>query len=172
MYSVRKSVFETNSSSTHSLTIDRRPLYNLNDSEIEKDERIPYDESIVLGEKNSSCFINYTDSVKITGFRDKLECLIAFLICYYEDKIEYYDFDNLYPKFLKSCHFIWICELLKDKYNINLSLREFRDSGVQMEDDLFYELQLPMFYPDDFKSKIDEIITNPEYVLEYINDTW
>ena len=29
-----------------------------------------------------------------------------------------------------------------------------------------------MFYPDDFKSKIDEIITNPEYVLEYINDTW
>ena len=41
MYSVRKSVFETNSSSTHSLTIDRRPLYNLNDFEIEKDERIP-----------------------------------------------------------------------------------------------------------------------------------
>ena len=62
---------------------------------------------------------------------------MAFLICYYEDKIEFWNNDILYEKFMQSCHYLWICELLKEKFDIELTLREFRYSGVSMEDDFF-----------------------------------
>ena len=75
-------------------------------------------------------------------------------------------------QFEKSCHYLWICELLKEKYNIDLSLREFRYSGVSMEDDFFESMQLPLFYPIDFKEKVDNILSNPDIVLEYTCESW
>lgn len=166
MYSIRRNVFETNSSSTHSLSICR-PYSDEN-----FDERIHMGESILLGEIDNSDFLNCYETTRFSGFRDKLHCLLAFLICYYEDKVEYWNSENLQAQFEKSCHYLWICELLKEKYNINLSLREFRYSGVSMEDDFFESMQLPLFYPIDFKEKVDNILSNPDIVLEYVCESW
>ena len=73
----------------------------------------------------------------------------------------------MHVHFLKSSHYLWICELLKEKYDIELSLTDFRQSGVYLEDDVFETLQLPLFYPNEFKERVDEILTNPDIVLEY-----
>ena len=166
MISIRRNVFETNSSSTHSLSICNVAYYE------KVDDFIPKGESILLGESGSSDFLMCSETTRYSGFRDKLTCLLAFLICYYEDKIEYWNNDVLYEKFLQSCHYLWICELLKEKYDIEISLRDFRYSGVSMEDDFFDTMQLPLFYPVEFKNRVDEILTNSDIILEYICETY
>ena len=125
-----------------------------------------------MGERDGSDFLNCTETTRYSGFRDKLHCLLAFLICYYEDKVEYWNSETLQLQFEKSCHYLWICELLKEKYDIKLSLREFRYSGVSMEDDFFESMQLPLFYPTDFKERVDTILSNSDIVLEYTCETW
>ena len=166
MYSIRRNIFETNSSSTHSLSI----CSSYSNENI--DEVIHKGESILIGEEDNSDFLKCYETSRFSGFRDKLHCLLAFLICHYEDKIEYWNTENLQAQFEKSCHYLWICELLKEKYNIDLSLREFRYSGVSMEDDFFESMQLPLFYPSDFKEKVDNILSNPGIVLEYVCESW
>lgn len=166
MVSVRRNVFETNSSSTHSLSICN------SFSEGHIDDTIPKGESIILGEYLDSDFLKCYETAKFSGFRDKLHCLLAFLICYYEDKVEYWNNENLQEQFEKSCHYLWICELLKDKYDIEISLRDFNYSGVSMEDDFFENMQLPLFYPSDYKDRIEEILTNSDIVLEYTCENW
>ena len=166
MKSIRRNVFETNSSSTHSLSITNIAYYE------KVEDVIPKDEPLYLGESDNSDFLNCYETTRFSGFRDKLHCLLAFLICHYEDKVEYWNSENLQSQFEKSCHYLWICELLKEKYNIDLSLREFRYSGVSMEDDFFESMQLPLFYPSDFKEKVDNILSNPDIVLEYVCESW
>ena len=90
----------------------------------------------------------------------------------YEDKIEFWNNDILYEKFMQSCHYLWICELLKEKFDIELTLREFRYSGVSMEDDFFESMELRLFYPVEFKKKVENILTNPDIVLEYTCESW
>jgi len=166
MRSVRMGTFETNSSSTHSLSICNS-YYNEEIVDI-----IPKGADIILGEYSGADFLDCSESTRYSGFMDKLHCFLAFLICYYEDKVEYWNSENLQEQFEKSCHYLWICELLKEKYDINLSLRDFRYSGVSMEDDLFGMLQLPIFYPSDYKERVDEILTNPDIILEYTCESW
>ena len=36
-----------------------------------------------------------------------------------------------------------------------------------LDEDIFEILQLPLFYPNEFKERVDEILTNPDIVLEY-----
>ena len=166
MKSIRRNVFETNSSSTHSLSIANIAYYE------KVDEVIPKGESLCLGEVDSSDFLLCTETTRYSGFKDKLHCLMAFLICHYEDKVEYWNNDILYEKFMQSCHYLWICELLKEKFDIELTLREFRYSGVSMEDDFFESMGLPLFYPVEFKEKVENILTNPDIVLEYTCESW
>ena len=166
MRSVRRNVFETNSSSTHSLS-----LSSVYCDEV-KEDNILNGEEILLGEPCDPDFLICSDSTRFSGFRDKLYCLLAFFICYYEDKVEYWNSENIKTQFEKSCHYIWICELLKEKYNVDISLTDFRYSGVSMEDDLFEVLQVPLFYPADFKNRVNEILTNPDIVLEYTCESW
>ena len=165
MKAVRHSVFETNSSSTHSLSIE-----NVYIDEKTEENLIPKCEKISLGRVFDSDFLICSGSTRFSGFKDKLYCLMAFLICYYEDKVEYCNFEKLHEQFLKSCHYLWICELLKEKYGIELSLSDFKQSGVyleDLEDNVFEALKLPLFYPNEFKERVDEILTNPDIVLEY-----
>ena len=166
MKSIRRNVFETNSSSTHSLSICNIAYYE------KVEDVIPKGEPLYLGEIDSSDFLLCTETTRYSGFKDKLYCLMAFLICHYEDKVEYWNNDILYEKFLQSCHYLWICELLKEKFDIELTLREFRYSGVSMEDDFFESMQLPLFYPVEFKEKVENILTNPDIVLEYVCESW
>ena len=87
MKSIRRNVFETNSSSTHSLSIANIAYYE------KVEDIIPKGEPLYLGETDSSDFLLCTETTRYSGFKDKLHCLMAFLICYYEDKIEYYSFE-------------------------------------------------------------------------------
>lgn len=166
MKSIRRNVFETNSSSTHSLSITNIAYYE------KVEDVIPKGEPLYLGETDSSDFLLCTETTRYSGFKDKLHCLMAFLICYYEDKVEFWNNDILYEKFMQSCHYLWIWELLKEKFDIELILREFRYSGVSMEDDFFESMGLPLFYPVEFKEKVENILTNPDIVLEYTCESW
>lgn len=166
MKSIRRNVFETNSSSTHSLSIANIAYYE------KVEDVIPKGEPLYLGETDSSDFLLCTETTRYSGFKDKLHCLLAFLICYYEDKVEFWNNEILYEKFMQSCHYLWICELLKEKFDIELILREFRYSGVSMEDDFFESMELPLFYPVEFKENVENILTNSDIVLEYICESW
>ncbi len=166
MKSIRRNVFETNSSSTHSLSICNIAYYE------KVEDVIPKGEPLYLGETDSSDFLLCAETTRYSGFKDKLHCLMAFLICYYEDKVEFWNNEILYEKFMQSCHYLWICELLKEKFDIELTLREFRYSGVTMEYDFFESMELPLFYPVEFKEKVENILTNPDIVLEYICESW
>ena len=83
MKSIRRNVFETNSSSTHSLSITNIAYYE------KVEDVIPKGEPLYLGETDSSDFLLCTETTRYSGFKDKLHCLMAFLICYYEDKVEF-----------------------------------------------------------------------------------
>ena len=166
MISIRRNVFETNSSSTHSLSICNPYSYE------KTEEKIYKGESILIGECETTDFLNCYDTTRFKGFRDKLHCLLAFLICYYEDKVEYWNNEKLQEQFEKSCHYLWICELLKEKFDIDLSLRDFSYSGVSTEIDVFESMQLPMFYPNDFKDRVEDILTNSDVILEYVCESW
>ena len=53
-------------------------------------------ESVYLGNTDEQNFVDYKDNVKIMGFWSKLTCIIAFIICYYEDNVEYSNLDKIY----------------------------------------------------------------------------
>ena len=125
-------------------------------------------ESVYLGNTDGQNFVGYKDNVKFSEFWSKLTCIIAFIICYYEDNVEYSNLDNLYGRFLKSCHYIWIKEWLLNEYCLYLELNPFRESGLYFRYNVFEELGLPFLYPDEFKERLEEIITSSDIVLEYI----
>ena len=74
MKSIRRNVFETNSSSTHSLSITNIAYYE------KVEDVIPKGEPLYLGETDSSDFLLCTETTRYSGFKDKLHCLMAFLI--------------------------------------------------------------------------------------------
>lgn len=127
-------------------------------------------ETVRLGNTDGGVFVSYKNNVKITGFWNKLTCIIAFLICYYEENVEYNNFDILYEKFLKSCHYIWIKEWLLEEYCLHLELNKFRESGVDLEFTVFEDLNLAFLYPEEFKERLEEIVTSSDIALEYICD--
>ena len=125
-------------------------------------------ESVYLGNTDEQNFVDYKDNVKITGFCSKLTCIIAFIICYYEDNVEYNNLDKIYDRFLKSCHYTWIKEWLLDEYCLHLELNKFKESGLFFRYNVFEELSLPFLYPDEFKQRLEEIVTSADITLEYI----
>lgn len=127
-------------------------------------------ETVRLGLVDSTTFIKYENNVKIKGFWGKLTCVIAGLICYYEDNVEFYNFDILYEKFLKSCHYLWVKEWLLDNYCIHLDLNKFRESGMTLQLTVFEDLNLAFLYPEEFKERLEEIVTSTDIVIEYISE--
>lgn len=125
-------------------------------------------ESVYLGNTEGQNFVDYKDNVTLSGFWNKLTCIIAFIACYYEDNIENCNLDNLYERFLKSCHYTWIKEWLLNEYCLHLELNKFKESGVYFRYNIFEELGLPFLYPEEFKEKLEEIVTSSDIVLEYV----
>ncbi len=127
-------------------------------------------ETVYLGEKNSGTFVAYKENEKITGFWDKLTCIVVGLISYYEDNVEFYNFDVLYDKFQKSCHYLWVKEWLLNDYCLNLELNKFRESGMALQYTVFEDLNLAFLYPEEFKERLEEIVTSSDIVIEYISE--
>ena len=127
-------------------------------------------ETVCLGNKTDTLFISCENNVKYKGFWDKLNCIIAGLICYYEDNVEFCNFDVLYEKFLKSCHYLWIKEWLLDNYCLHLDLNKFRESGMNLQLTVFEDLNLAFLYPEEFKERLEEIVTSTDIVIEYISE--
>ena len=71
-------------------------------------------------------------------------------------------------EFLKSCHYLWIKEWLLDNYCLHLDLNKFRESGMTLQLTVFEDLNLAFLYSDEFKERLEEIVTSRDIVIEYI----
>lgn len=170
MKSVRNGVFETNSSSTHSLSINKHSFLYFEEDIVSGP---PKDEEIVLGEYENYAFLSNVNSREFKGFTNKLICIIALLISFYDELDSIDDYDSLYDRFKHSCHYIWICEMLKEKCNCTLKLRFFRYSTFYIEDvRYFLESNFPIYYPKKFKESVWNILTNDNIVLDYYSEEW
>lgn len=150
---------------------NRRELIIRKEGERKKESISPSFEmyqSVYLGNTDGKFFVDYGNNVKVSGFWNKLTCIIAGLICYYEDNVEFCNFDILYEKFLKSCHYLWVKEWLLDNYCLHLDLNRFRESGMVLQFTVFEDLNLAFLYPDEFKERLEEIVTSTDITLEYI----
>lgn len=168
MKSIRRNVFETNSSSTHSLSIN-----NHNRCVDDLEYRIPKDESIVIGNEDDCAFLSNLDNKEFKDFREKLSCLLAVFIAFYDDLESVDLYAGLYEKFKHGCHYIWICEMLKEKCNCTLELRPFRYSNLYLEDiHYFVENTFPLYYPEKFKESIWDIVGDASVTMEYYSESW
>lgn len=105
MIKIRRNVFETNSSSTHSITIED----DYDDSErIFKYTKIPHNINLCIDETEFNA-----DGDNLTEWQ-KLNALIDFVIGYYDGNDYYIDADKPLFKIIKN--------IIKDKCNSNLDI--------------------------------------------------
>ena len=107
MIKIRSNMFETNSSSTHSLSIYHKE--NNNDEE----NVIPKNSTIII----EDCYNQYTD--EISSPMDKLKALIEYIANYY-DEYKYCFNKNRYLYGEEVLFFVLLKELIFNEYNSEL----------------------------------------------------
>ena len=107
MIKIRSNVFETNSSSTHSLSIYHKE--NNNDEE----NVIPKNSTIII----EDCYNPYTDEIKSP--MDKLKALIEYIANYYNE-YQYCFNKNRYLYGEEVLFFVLLKELIFNEYNSEL----------------------------------------------------
>lgn len=182
MKQVRKSVFETNSSSTHSLLISGRDEYD-------------YEISAVLeyGEYGWGFDTLVTPTTKaeylltLVQYQDSVRQEFPDFVYYPQDKslIEEYEKKNK-ERDEKICEILqnhrytrWILESLKEVSGMSHSLsieNDWYPTGYidhqSLEPDIFYKQGIYLFDMDekDFKNTVKEIVFNKSYVIYIDND--
>ena len=160
MKAIRECVFETNSSSTHSISIYKwKPT---------KESSIPL---------NSKIDINGTISAQ-TEIKDeigKLNYIIVILASIAESRS--YDSrmtekDKKFNKLINSDHFIWLKEVVKEKCNTEITYVEkynyFPYFETTYDDDRDIEeiLECNIDNEKEFKERVTEIIFDENYIIE------
>lgn len=101
--SIRRGVFETNSSSTHSLTImnDKEYKEAQESKYFDSDER-PVKEEDVLKEweENKEEFLNRNDGDEEDAFADFLECSEYYTADSYNDYLDDFGYETFYTKYI------------------------------------------------------------------------
>lgn len=155
MKTIRKSVFETNSSSTHSISI-----YKWTPT---KESHIPKNTKIKVNGKIPT-------QIEIKDEMGKLNYIIAILASI-EDHRNWkneHDFDIV----INSNHFIWLKELVKDKCNTEIIYEKTSnyhpyfettsDDSRSIEDVLDCDID----NEKEFKERVTEIIFDENYIIE------
>ena len=178
MKSIRNLVFETNSSSTHSLTIRRL-------SDDVKD--IPCNSTLNICKE-----VSFVSNQSVISEMDKLRYmvgLIALQMDYEADRdyfgTEYYSYwgqksDEGWKKYKKNIlefpWLVWLCEVIKEERNTDLvfekNVTEFPyiSEKHSFEDDYVWEVlkleKSEMYEKDKIKDLFRDLIFNPNVVLE------
>lgn len=156
MKQIRQGVFETNSSSTHSVTIS-----NAGD----KYWMPKYLPKIEFGEYG-------WEKRTYTDYTDKLSYVITMISSKYELWRGLSD-DSAKEEFLKTQHFLWLKDMVKDYCGLDLEVRFMGDYYPLGYIDHQSENTLDAFWSDnedEFKSKMKEFIFNEKYAFETDND--
>lgn len=171
MKSYRRNVFETNSSSTHSLT-----LCDSFKSDYVEDENIPYNSKVILGNLED-CFYLIEDSKtqNVVGFKKKLLFLVGVFYNFFEDKLEYWCFEKYKDSFNELVYITWIKELLLEKCNIELIINPFSYSGISFDEGaerVLDSLEISLFFEKEFKNRVWEILSNQNIYFDYYSEEY
>lgn len=155
---IRRCVFETNSSSTHSISIYKwTPTA---EKPVPENSKIEVDGSI-------------SSQTEIKDEMGKLNYIIAILASiaehrYYDDIIEKLSFEEL----IETNHFVWLKETIKEKKNTEIVYESDRtyfpyfettyDEHTGIENVLGCDVD----NEEEFKARVTEIIFTPNYVIE------
>lgn len=181
MKQTRHGVFETNSSSTHSLVILT--------SENSQDKSYYINEELVFGEygwgvdslRDPSSKAEYLlTSIQYVEEKAKEIQYVYYnenKIQYEKDKLEYYN--SIFEAILESKYTKWIFELIQEKTKSNPTLRMLQSSYYPLGY-IDHQSLSPSIFEDafdlfsmneiDFKNKVEDIIFNESYVIYIDND--
>lgn len=168
MKTIRRNVFETNSSSTHSISIYKR-------NPIKKCD-IPKDcDFEIVGE--------IVDD-RIEDELGKLKYIICLLSTVYQHKYDYEYMKELdFSEMIELNQFRWLKEIIKDKCNSNMTYKLKRSSECfpyyettydehSSPIEIFENIDCNIEDENSFKSKIAEIIFNEEYVIDDMEEEY
>lgn len=169
----RNSVFETNSSSSHSFTVcvDERVC--------NEDLNIP--KKVIIGEldKRVNIFKPYFRTIIVNDFLSKLAFLFAFSFAYVSNNtylvtshLESCEGLTSFEIFEMSSVYNWLCEVIIKRFNCELKVYPF-DYPYCLEDlcdCALYDLGLPILNESAFKDRVYEILSNTHIVLKYIEE--
>lgn len=158
MIKIRRNVFETNSSSTHSVSISFAS---------NKNNRIPQNEIInVTGKVNGSVIFNEFD---------KLQALISLIVEHYSNNHAYKsdkDWELHFNKMISSNLFQWVKELVQDHYNTEIKYYNTGNYFPYMETacDDYYSLsellECNLNDAESFKKRIATILFDDTCCIE------
>ena len=141
MIKVRKNVFETNSSSTHSITID----YNYKDNEkVFKYDKLPNNETIVITNDDVN-FQFHSNGNNITEWT-KLNAIVNYILGHYW-ALGYFYFREILQK--ENNHFTILEKIIKDKCNSILSYNIGDLLEIESMNDSTYGHSLVIFGLDE-----------------------
>ena len=158
---IRNQVFETNSSSTHSISIYKW-------TPTEEKEILLNTELVIDGQ--------IPGQTEIKDEMGKLNYIIVLLASIADSRCsEYYGSDNRSKHFnelINSNHFIWLKEIIKEKCNTNIIYHSNNnyypyfettyDEHKSIEEVLGFDVD----NETEFKSNLTEIIFNKNYIIE------
>lgn len=155
MKQIRQGVFETNSSSTHSVTI-----YNAEDKYVYP----KYLPAIEFGEYGweQNLYPDYTD---------KLSYVITMIGSKHE--LGGLSDESAKEEFLNCLHFLWLQDMVKEVCGVELAVKFLDGWNPLGYIDHQSEDTLDAFWSDEedeFKSKMKEFIFNEKYAFETDND--
>ena len=139
MIKVRKNVFETNSSSTHSITID----YNYKEK-VFKYDKLPNNETIVIANDDVNFQFNSNGNNKTEW--TKLNAIVNYILGYYW-ALGYFYFREILQK--ENNHFTILEKIIKDKCNSILSYNIGDLLEIESMNDSTYGHSLVIFGLDE-----------------------
>ena len=139
MIKVRKNVFETNSSSMHSITID----YNYKEK-VFKYDKLPNNETIVIA--NDDVNFQFNSNGNNTTEWTKLNAIVNYILGYYW-ALGYFYFREILQK--ENNHFTILEKIIKDKCNSILSYNIGDLLEIESMNDSTYGHSLVIFGLDE-----------------------
>lgn len=139
MIKIRKNVFETNSSSTHSISIN----YNYEEKSF-KHDKIPNNETIVI--TNDDVNFQFNSNGNNTTEWTKLNAIMNYILGYYWSK-GYFYFREILQK--ENNHFTILEKIIKDKCNSILSYNIGDLLEIESMNDSTYGHSLVIFGLDE-----------------------
>lgn len=154
---IRRNVFETNSSSTHSISIYK--WTPTNESSIPLNTEIAIDGSI-------------SSQTEIKDELGKLNYIVAILASILENKRDYDELEPDFEEVISSRNFVWLKEMIKEKCGTDIVYESDSkyfpyfettyDENTSTED----ILDCDMSSEAEFKTRVMEIIFEQNYVIE------
>ena len=146
MVKIRKNVFETNSSSTHSITID----YNYKEKSF-KHDKIPNNETIVIA--NDDVNFQFNSNGNNTTEWTKINAIVNYILGYYWSSGYFYFREILR---IENNHFTILEKIIKDKCNSILDYDIDDLLNIESMNDSNYGHSLIIFglYADSTKEEI------------------